>query len=69
MIHTRRVTRVTKTVRSFAFSGMKELSDYYHVQLTSKDIDKKLSGEFTTGSIDEIVDLIENVLQVTIQKN
>ncbi|WP_042371630.1 FecR family protein [Bacteroides neonati] len=48
---------------------LKELSDYYHVQLTSKDIDKKLSGEFTTGSIDEIVDLIENVLQVTIQKN
>lgn len=47
---------------------LKDLSDYYHVQLTSKDIDKKLSGEFTTGSIDEIVDLIENVLQATIQK-
>lgn len=47
---------------------LKELSDFYNVQLTSKDIDKKLSGEFTTGSIDEIVDLIENVLQVTIQK-
>lgn len=47
---------------------LKELSDFYNVQLTSKNTDKKLSGEFTTGSIDEIVDLIENVLQVTIQK-
>lgn len=49
---------------------LKELSDFYHVQLTSDESsDKKLSAEFETKSLDKIIDLIEKVLKVKIHKN
>ncbi|MDR3118873.1 MAG: FecR domain-containing protein [Mediterranea sp.] len=48
---------------------LSELSDFYHVQLTTDDTGKNLNGEFATNSLDEIIDLIENVLQIKIQKN
>lgn len=48
---------------------LKELSDYYHVQLTSDDESgKKLSSTFDTDSLDEIISLIENAMDVKIQK-
>lgn len=47
---------------------LKDLSDFYHVQLTSEDSDKMLSGEFETTDLEKIIDLIENVLHVNIQK-
>lgn len=47
---------------------LKELSDYYHVQLTCDETDKKLSSQFDTDSLDEIINLIENVMDVKIQK-
>lgn len=47
---------------------LKELSDYYHVQLTSDETDKKLSSQFDTDSLDEIVNLIENAMDVKIEK-
>lgn len=47
---------------------LKDLSDFYHVQLTSEDSDKKLTGVFETDNLDKVIDLIENVLHVKIQK-
>ena len=47
---------------------LSELSAFYHIQLTTDDTGKSLNGEFTTNSLDEIIDLIENVLQIKIQK-
>lgn len=47
---------------------LSELSSFYHIQLTADDTGKRLNGEFTTNSLDEIIDLIENVLQIKIQK-
>lgn len=48
---------------------LKELSSYYHIPLSSPtSIDKTLSGNFHTGDIDEIIDIINNVLNVKIQK-
>ena len=44
------------------------LSDFYHVQLTTDDTGKNLNGEFATDSLDEIIDLIENALQIKIEK-
>lgn len=47
---------------------LRDLSDFYHVKLVSTNEDKQLSGEFATDSLDEIIDLVENVLQVKIYK-
>lgn len=47
---------------------LSELSAFYHIELTTDDTGKNLNGEFTTNSLDEIIDLIENVLQIKIRK-
>lgn len=47
---------------------LKDLSDFYHLQLSSEECEKKLTGEFFTDSPDKIIDMIEDVLQVKIQK-
>lgn len=48
---------------------LEELSDYYHVQLTSDgESGKKLNSKFDTDSLDEIISLIENAMDVKIQK-
>lgn len=44
------------------------LSDYYHVQLTSNDPDKRLSGDFDADSIQQITALIEHALNVRIER-
>lgn len=44
------------------------LSDYYHVQLTSDDPDKRLSGDFDADSIQQITALIEHALNVRIER-
>lgn len=48
---------------------LKELSDYYHVKLTTANTDKTLSAEFeTSDGLDVIVSLIEESLGVRIEK-
>lgn len=48
---------------------LKELSDYYHVRLTTADADKTLTAEFgTDDGLDVIVSLIEESLGVKIEK-
>lgn len=48
---------------------LKELSDYYHVKLTTTNSDKTLSAEFETDDgLEAIVSLIEASLEVKIEK-
>lgn len=48
---------------------LEELSSYHHITLScSAATDKTLSGNFQAGDIDEIIDIINNVLNVKIQK-
>lgn len=68
------INQTAWATRTFFFDNtpiaeaLSELSAFYHVQLTTDDTGKSLNGEFTTNSLDEIIDLIENVLQIKIQK-
>ncbi|WP_294628357.1 FecR family protein [uncultured Bacteroides sp.] len=48
---------------------LKELSDYYQVELTTAGTDKTLSAEFeTSDGLDVIVSLIEKTLEIRIEK-
>lgn len=47
---------------------LKCLSDYYKVSFVASDLDKRLSGEFSTEDLDLIVSLIESALDVHIVK-
>ena len=48
---------------------LEELSNYYHVKLTTSNAEKTLSAEFETGDgLDVIVSLIEESLEVKIEK-
>lgn len=44
------------------------LSQYYNVSFVASDLDKRLSGEFSTEDLDLIISLIESALDVTIVK-
>lgn len=69
------VNRMAWATKTFIFDNtpisevLSELSAFYHVQLSTDDTAKELTGEFGTNSLDEIIDLIENVLQIKILKN
>lgn len=48
---------------------LKELSDYYHVELTATDTDKTLTAEFgTDDDLEHIVSLIEASLDINIEQ-
>lgn len=47
---------------------LKCLSNYYKVSFVAEDLDKKLSGEFSTEDLDLIIGLIESALDVNILK-
>lgn len=47
---------------------LKELSVYYGVSLSSDAREKRLTGTFSTGSLDEILYLIQSALDVEIEK-
>ena len=44
------------------------LSQYYKVSFVANDLDRKLSGEFSTEDLDLIIELIESALDVNILK-
>ena len=46
-----------------------DLETYYHVNLSVSSSEKNLTGDFSTESLDEIISLIEQTLEVTIVKN
>lgn len=68
------VNQTAWATKSFFFDNapisevLSELSDFYHVQLTTDNTEKSLNGEFETNSLEEIIGLIENVLKIKIQK-
>lgn len=68
------INQTAWATKTFSFDNtpiaevLSELSAFYHVQLTTDDTGKSLNGEFTTNSLDEIIDLIENALHIKIQK-
>lgn len=70
-----RVNQTAWSTKTFFFDNtpisevLSELSDFYRVQLSTDDTGKNLNGEFSTNSLEEIINLIENVLQIKIQKN
>lgn len=45
---------------------LNELSDYYRVHLSTSDIGKRLSGRFSTQSLEEIINVIEQTLHIKI---
>ena len=47
---------------------LKELSEHFHVKLTSVSTGKTLTAEFDTDNLDEIISMIEKSLEVTIRK-
>lgn len=59
---------------SFVFSNtplqkvLDELSRYYNVRLTADNTDKRLTANFNSRSLDEIIEIIEKVLKVKIEK-
>lgn len=47
---------------------LNELSDFYNVQLQSTGTNKKITGRFRLGSLDEILEVIEESLRIKIKK-
>lgn len=41
---------------------------YYNVRLTADNTDKRLTANFNSRSLDEIIEIIEKVLKVKIEK-
>lgn len=70
------VVRVPENVKkgSFVFDNaplskvLDELSRYYKVKLTADRTDKRLTADFNARSLDEIIEIIEKVLKVNIEK-
>ena len=46
-----------------------DLETFYHVKLSVNSSEKNLTGDFSTESMDEIISLIEQTLEVSIVKN
>lgn len=65
-------TPSAKTTRHFHFDNtplpevLKELGSYYGVTLTADKTDKRLTADFDSGSLDETLHMIEQVLDVRI---
>ena len=59
---------------SFVFSNtplqkvLDELSRYYNVRLTADNTDKRLTANFNSRSLDEIIEIIEKVLKVKLKR-
>lgn len=47
---------------------LKELSGYYGVKLAASSGDTRLTGRFSTESLDEIIEIIESTLDIKIEK-
>ncbi|MCS2372210.1 DUF4974 domain-containing protein [Phocaeicola vulgatus] len=47
---------------------LKELSSFYNVELQPTGIDKKITGKFKTKSLEDILEIIEESLDVKIRK-
>lgn len=47
---------------------LSDLGDYYNVKLTASDIDKRLTGDIKASRLDDVVALIEQTLDVRIDK-
>lgn len=45
-----------------------DLGDYYKVKLSASDMDKQLTGDMKVGSLEDMIDLIEQTLDVKIDK-
>jgi transmembrane sensor len=48
---------------------LKELSEYFHVNLSANDENKQLSAEFDADNLDDIVEIIEHTLEIKIKRN
>lgn len=46
-----------------------DLGDYYKVKLTANDMDKRLTGDIRAASLDDVIDLIEQTLDVEISRH
>ena len=46
-----------------------DLAQFYHVKLRASDTHKRLSGDFETDSLEEILTLIEQVLEVKVMRD
>lgn len=66
--------QVKDSVKVFRFdktpvnSALKDISDYYGVQLEANDTTKDISGEFEAHDVDEAIDLIQATLNIKIEK-
>lgn len=66
--------QVKDSVKVFRFdntpvnSALKDISDYYGVQLEANDTTKDISGEFEVHDVDEAIDLIQATLNIKIEK-
>lgn len=66
--------QVKDSVKVFRFdntpvnSALKEISDYYGVQLEASDTTKNISGEFEAKDINEAISLLEATLSIKIKK-
>ncbi len=50
------------------YQVLRDLTDYYHVNLTSDVSDVRLTGDFETENLDTILGLIEETLNIKIKK-
>jgi transmembrane sensor len=48
---------------------LKELSDYFHTELSANDESKLLSAEFDADSLEDIIEIIEHTLEIKINRN
>lgn len=48
---------------------LNELSAYFHVSLSANDESKQLSAEFDADSLEDIIEIIEQTLEIKINKN
>lgn len=66
--------QVKDSVKLFHFnntpvnSALKDISDFYDVQLKANDTTKNISGEFETNNVDEAIDLLQATLNIKIEK-
>lgn len=48
---------------------LKELSDYFHTELSANDESRQLSAEFDADSLEDIIEIIEHTLEIKIKRN
>lgn len=71
---TKDTLQVKDSVRVFRFdntpvnSALKDISNFYGVQLEASDTTKDISGEFEAHNVDEAIDLLQATLNIKIEK-